>query len=222
MTEKIVQFGDTPGDRRVVKATLPPEEPEIPQEPQIDPDFQAPTKADEVAAVKLSTSQVQAAVQLRLFGASYPEIAETLGYVSPSTVRLAVVKAIADTHANEADYKALRGLMSMRYEGLLKSLAPNAFKPTVVVEKNGKKETVPNELHLPYLREARAVLKDLTVLHGLNAPQVHAFVNPDSEQFEAVVGAIADKFISENMAPEGDIFELEETAPDEFGEPDGQ
>lgn len=216
MSEKIIQFGETPDDKTVSRIPKPPEEPEIATPALIDPDFQVPTKQEEREADQMNSTQVQAAVQLRLLGAGYPEIAKTLGYMSASTVRVAVIKAIAETHSDENDYRSMRALQSMRYEALLKSLSGNAFTPTIVVDR----VKVPNPSHLPYLREARAVIKEIAVLHGLNAPQVHALVTPDSESFEGLVNMLTTMHHEEHDAEEGDIMEIEDADVVEEGEPD--
>lgn len=149
---------------------------------------------------------VQAAVKLRTRGASYPEIAELLGYSSPASARVAVEEALATMYAGEQDFKALRAMTSLRYEGLIKSLARKASSDTLEIEEDGKKKRVANEEHLAYVREMRSVLDSFSRLHGINAPQVSMLITPEAAQFDQAVRTLVEGHRAIADSPEADIF----------------
>lgn len=143
--------------------------------------------------VKMSTRS-EAAAALRVHGASYSEIAETLEYGSAFEARRAVEQVLAATVEETKDYMALRALEGLRLEGLYRAVAPRALDP-----EDGDQ--------LGFHRAALSVLDRIAKLHGLDAPQRLELVNPGAEEFERVLAAM--RRSSDRGEPEPDIFELE-------------
>jgi hypothetical protein len=172
------------------------------------------------SAVAVST-RGRAAAALRVNGAPYEEIAETLEYASPSEARKAVEEVLAATVDETRDYASLRALASLRLEGLLKAVAPRAMD-----------ENDPDQLG--FHRAASSVVDRWIKLHGLDAPQRIAMITPSSEEFERVIATMLAHADTGGSA-EADIFALEgvqeaewsdvEDGPIEEGapyEPDGR
>jgi hypothetical protein len=178
---------------------------------------------DEAAElVRLSKTNVEAAVSLKLFGASYEEIARTLDYATPSHARLAVEKAIADAAGERPNLEAMRNQAEMRLEKMLKSLSGDAFAPYVMVDdpKNpGQKKRHRNENHLPYLREALKVLDRIAALRGLNAPTQLQLQAPGAAEFEDMVSRLVEMKRGAEEAQEGDIFMYQDPETGIFGDP---
>lgn len=174
------------------------------------PGFDASDDDNDDDAVEVRSKpvrSVRAAVAMKIAGASYVEIAQTLEYRTPAAARMAVEQGLASTIEDEDDLRAVRKMSSARLEALMKSLAPNALHPKIIdpLDKDGRR-MVANPDHLPYAREFLRVVDRHIRLHGADAPQLIGLVNPNAEQFEQVIGALVR---GELGAPpeEGDIFE---------------
>ena len=164
-----------------------------------------PTRAEKRAVEQMSESTARAALNLRIAGAEYIEIARVLDYVSPRSARLAVERILASAYDAETDYKSLRQLESARLEALMKSLSKKAFDAS-------------SPDHLAYNRQFASVLDRHIRLHGLDAPQVIAHINPAAEQFDMVVRALTDRELSK--APQEADIMLTESEDDVWEEGD--
>jgi hypothetical protein len=165
------------------------------------------------AVERLNQNSINAAVSLKIKGASYAEIAEVLEYESPAYARAAVERALAQTHDDE-DKSALRNLSTARLEKLAQALAPTAMNPTVRI-KSGRNDEgeevyaeVANPELLPASRQYLAVLDRMIKLHGLDAPTQLQFVDPKTEEFARVVEMVA-RATGEQIPIEGDIEDAE-------------
>lgn len=69
------------------------------------------------------------AVNMKIAGASYTQIAEHLGYSTPATARRAVERGIAEAAASPDDQEKVRWLVDARLERLLSAVSPNAHRP---------------------------------------------------------------------------------------------
>jgi hypothetical protein len=115
-----------------------------------------------------------AALELKLDGADWSKIAETLGY---PTARAALV---ATEHALErklsiTDKAKLRELAATRLEGLLRSVAPKAKDAT-------------NAEHLAAVGRSREIIADFRRLYGLDAPQEILVSTPTQREIDELVG----------------------------------
>lgn len=157
---------------------------------------------------KRSPRTSTAAVNLRIAGAPYDQIASTLGYASPSQARAAVEEQLAGMYEPE-DRASLFKIVSARHEALIASLFKKATS-TYVPDRDEFGDEIPGTLvanpdHLSYSKVLADVLSRYSVLHGLNAP-AKVQVTPSSEEFTAVVGALVEKAL-ESSAREADIFD---------------
>lgn len=181
---------------------------------QLDPDevlvregLDDPQTGRTKSAVAVSTRS-RAAAALRIAGASYADVAETLEYASPSEARKAVEQVLAETVDETRDYQALRALASLRLEGLLKAVIDKATNPQ-------------HPDQLGFHRAALSVVDRWVKLHGLDAPQRVALITPASEEFERVVSLMMSAS-PVRTAAEADIFELEQIKPAEWSDEDDE
>lgn len=197
---KVLQIGSQPGDRpkkRRQSPKLPPE----PASAALPEAAEVGTDEDYAAAAAKSQTTARAAVAMKISGASYVEIAEELGYVTPQSARIAVEELIASAYDENTDYKSLRNIASARLEKLMRSLAPTALDPN-------------DPDHLPYARQFLSVIDRHIKLHGIDAPQVVTVVNPDADEFERVVGALAQQALAQGPQ-EADVVLFEQVDGDE-------
>lgn len=196
---EIIEFGRD-ANRKITKT------------PQIDgpPEQRDVGTDDEARAVaKKPIRSSRAAVAMKVSGASYQDIADVLEYVSPAAARMAVEKALAESVDADTDYRSLRAVASMQLDGLLKSVFPKARNPK-------------DADHAAYVRMALSIVDRKIKLHGIDAPQMITIIDPGAEEFERVI-AMAALRMGPQVAPEGDIFALEQ-APDgeTWGPADGE
>jgi transposase-like protein len=160
--------------------------PPVPDEPE-DMD-----KANRDLDANDRVSRQEAAVTLRLAGANYSQIAQTLGYASATLARQAVERALAAS-TGEDDKARQRQVESQRLERILQSLWRRAT--------NDK-----DEQHLAYARTALAVIDRHARLVGADAPQEMVVYNPAGQEIEAWVAQMARQLHGE-MPEEFDIIE---------------
>lgn len=157
-----------------------------------------------------ATTRHRAAAKLRVRGADYADIAETLGYLNPQAARAAVEIALANMNPEE-DLTSQRQLADARLEALLRSVSKNALSPTVTIEKLNQKtgemveEKVLNEAQIPYAKIYLSIVDRIIKLKGLDAPTQIELHSPDAIEFERVIRGLA-AITREGQAEEGDIF----------------
>ncbi len=170
-----------------------------------------------------SKSAAQMATNLFIAGFDWATIAEKCEYTSPRVARAAVEKVLAEVYSAD-DRVAMRNGMSAQLDAVLRSLAPKALHAKVrrVDQRSGEVTIVDNDLHLPYASAFVKVLEQKARLHGLNAPQVVALVDPDAEQFQDVLRMMAtdeDLTIGDDVNIFADEVELEEGDDGVFRDP---
>lgn len=153
----------------------------------------------------------RAAVNMKIAGAPYEDIADTLGYASPSQARAVVEEQLAGMFEPE-DRASLFKIVSARHEALIASLFKKATS-TYVPDRDEFGDEIPGTLvanpdHLAYSKVLADVLSRYSVLHGLNAP-TKVQVTPSAEEFTEVVSTLVNKAL-ESSAQEADIFEMDE------------
>lgn len=117
-----------------------------------------------------SRRTANAAVALRVAGASYDEVALTLGYTSPESAREAVESALAATGSIEGR-EALRREEAARLERLLRSVWDKALDGD-------------SPEHLPAVKVAVSLIDRHIRLLGLDAPQEVAVYTPAASEIE--------------------------------------
>lgn len=123
------------------------------------------------------TNRANAAVSLRIAGATYGEVAETLGYASATVARDAVEHSLAQ-RAGEADRDSLRRTEGARLDRLLRGVWRKATD-------DGHPE------HLAAVRTALSIIDRHIRLFGADAPQEMVHYVPTPEQIDAWVGQAA-------------------------------
>jgi hypothetical protein len=135
-----------------------------------------------------------AALALKLAGASYDDIAATLGYAGPVQAREAVEQSLA-RRADEADPKEkdrLRALNAGRIERLLQSVWTRA---------NDKRD--PEQLKA--VQVAASLIDRHTRLYGLDAPTQVAVTTPTTTEIEHWVAAVVAQQQSAITVEEDDV-----------------
>lgn len=137
------------------------------------------------------TNRQEAAVALRIAGATYADIARTLGYTSVTHAREAVERALAQSVGDD-DREKMRFIEGRRLERLLRGLW-------------GKATNEEHEEQLAAARTALAVIDRHAKLYGLDAPTVHAVYSPTQTEMEQWLAGIAER-VREGQPDEYDII----------------
>lgn len=141
----------------------------------------------------------QAAVRLKIAGASYSDIAEHLGYSTPATARRAVERGIADAAATTDDRERVRWLLDARLERLMAAVSPKAHR-------DGPEQ-------LDYAAAVLRIIDRKMTLFQLGGTNVT--ITPSSERVREVVAhltALADR----GDAQEADIMGAEDVVEAEL------
>ena len=133
--------------------------------------------ADLDGPMQESANRAGAAVAMKVMGASYSEIARTLGFSSAFHARTAVERALAESADNDDDRAKLRELTTRRLERLLKSVMSQALDPK-------------HPDQLAYNARALAIIDREARLHGIDAPTQAVLFTPDSERVEKVIAEV--------------------------------
>ena len=141
-------------------------------------------------------SRAEAAVTLKMGGASNHEIAQTLGYSSARHARTAVERALAAAGTNPESRDYLREIMRRRMDRLLRSVMPKATNPND-----------PN--HLAYSARALAIIDRQIRLDGLDAPTQVAISTPDAARVEAYISQVLALAGAQGAAEEADILDAD-------------
>lgn len=133
-----------------------------------DPDALLPdTEADK------SKTKAEAAVALAVWGASYPEIKNKLGYSSARHARVAVERALAASADSEDDRDKMRVIISKRLNRLLASHMSKAVDPK-------------DAQQLAYSARVLAIIDRQAKLYGVDAPTQIQFTASDDHIREYV------------------------------------
>lgn len=149
-----------------------------------------------VAAMDPPT-RAAAAVNLRIEGASWTDIARILEYSSAQRARVAVERALAEMAESEEDREQLRWTMNQRLNRILYSLMRRATNPK-------------DQDHLAYVSKVLAVMDRQSKLNGLDMPTTIAVYNPSNEAIEKYVEQTVEILRRANGEIEADIMAEEE------------
>lgn len=148
--------------------------------------------------VEKMPSRAVAAVKLRVYGASYAEIAETLGYAEPSLARKAVEYSLGRSGGEEGRDN-LRKIMWQRLDRMARAAL-----------KKGLDDKHPEQLAA--LRTALAITDRQLRLRGLDDPAQVAVYTPAHGEIEAFVAEVMAARMSQ-LPPEADIVEADVLDP---------
>lgn len=169
-----------------------------------DPDHNIPMND-----VDRSATKAEAAVTLKLYGASYTEIKNTLHYSSAFRARMAVERALAAAADSVEDKEKMRYLINKTLDRLKASVMSKAVNPN-------------DPQHLAYNARALAILDRQAKLYGVDAPTQIQITQSDQyiqEYLEAVLPGVA----ADNNQIEADILAMDEIEDAEIvEEPDGE
>lgn len=141
------------------------------------------------------TTQSAAALQLRIDGASWDDIATILEYSSPIDARHAVERALALEAASPEKVEHVRLVNSKRLERIYRSLSRRAVNPK-------------DPDHLQYVRAAVTVIDRHSKLWGADSPQqMNVTVSPSVGEIEKWVSNMAREV--HGQIEEGDILDVE-------------
>lgn len=164
-----------------------------------------------VAAKKLTTRAVMAAVSLKIAGATYEEIADKLNYTSPAAARAAVEQGLADAY-DAKDTASLRRITSARLESLWRLAWEEAQRDEIEVWKTRDGEAYPvmerNPERAAYIRLSMDIASRYAKLHGLDAP-TQISVSPGAIELEETVAKLV-AVAKRGQHSEADIFADEE------------
>lgn len=121
--------------------------------------------------------KANAAVQMRLAGATWAEIAEALGYPTPRVAMVATERALEKQLKNPEDREKMRQMDGARLNRLLRSIWSKAIDPDH-----------PDQLIA--VTKAREILAQHAKLYGLDAPTEVIVHTPTREQLEAWVARV--------------------------------
>lgn len=139
------------------------------------------------------SSRQEAAVAMRIAGATYSEIARVLEYASPTLARQAVERSIAATVGSPESREHQRFLESRRLERLMRSLWNKA------TDEN-------NDEHLAAIRTAVALIDRHAKLNGLDQPSEMVVYTPASEEIQRWVAHVTSE-MRRGLPDEEDILE---------------
>lgn len=173
-----------------------------------------PRENKELDAVDRAGRQ-EAAINLRIHGASFTEIAQVLDYASANHARLSVERGLAKSVSADSREQQ-RFLVSRRLERLLRAVMPRATD-----------EADPDQLG--YARTALAIIDRHARLHGVDAPQEMVVYSPSKGEIDALVDKWA-KQVTSDAPEEYDVIEgqladdviAEDRVSDETYDPAGE
>jgi hypothetical protein len=161
---------------------------------------------DNTNIVRARNRKANAAVQLRIAGASWAEIAETLGYPTPRAALVATEKALEKEMKTEESQTHMRSLAGKRLERVLRSVWAKAIDPS-------------HPEHLLAVDRVRLLIDRHAKLYGLDAPQQFVVNSPTQIELEQWVATVVQQ--GRPALEEGDIFDVdwEESDDDDGPEP---
>lgn len=137
--------------------------------------------------------KANSALAMKLAGANWTEIAQTLGYGTPRSALVAVEKALEQA-LDGTDREYMRGLAGARLERLLRSIWPKAIDPEHAEQ-------------MIAVSKAREVIADHRRLFGLDAPTEVIVHQPTRVELEEWVA----KVVNSTNPPvvEGEVIDIE-------------
>jgi hypothetical protein len=134
----------------------------------------------------------EAAVALRIAGATYDDIAATLGYRSSSAAAVQVERALAKT-VSPVNREQMRDLAGRRLERMIRSAWPKAVNPD-------------SPEQLPAIRMVKDLIDRHSRLYGLDAPAEIVVHTPTTAEIEQWVASVLTSAVPDVI--EADVVEV--------------
>jgi anti-sigma factor RsiW len=153
--------------------------------------------------------KANAAIQLRIAGASWAEVAEALGYPTPRAALVATEKALEKELRTEENKTNMRSMAGRRLERMLRGVWAKAIDPE-------------HPEHLLAVDKARLIIDRHAKLYGLDAPTEVVVTSPAQEELEKWVSEVIktkSPQLDEADIFDADWYEEENGDDDEGGEP---
>lgn len=138
--------------------------------------------------------KANAAIQLRIAGASWDEIAQSLGFPTPRAALVATERALEKELKTEENQAQMRSLAGKRLERLLRGVWTKAIDPS-------------HPEHLLAVDKARQLVDRHAKLYGLDAPTEVVVSNPAQQELEQWVATVINE--TKPALEEADIFDAE-------------
>lgn len=151
-------------------------------------------KNNDQTLIRARDRKANAALQMRLAGATWEEIAEAIGYPTARAALVATERALEKELQTEESQKAMRGIAGKRLERLLRGVWTKAINPD-------------NPEHLAAVTKARELIGQHSKLYGLDAPTEHVVHSPSQQELEAWVSEVV--VLQRPQLEEGDIFDID-------------
>lgn len=170
---------------------------EIPQDVDVSKEIEKADPAAQIAenAVDKSSTKAEAAVALFVYGVSFTEIKNKLGYSSAHRARIAVERALAASADSAEDRDMARVVIRKQLRRLLAAHMPQAVD-------------VKNAQQLAYSARTLAIIDRLAKLDGADAPTQIQISASDSHIME-FVEMLMPETKKDNEAIEYDILEAD-------------
>lgn len=146
----------------------------------------------------------RSAVNLRLDGASYLEIADLLEYKDAATARRAIERALAKTHSPE-EWDSLRMIAAARAEK--RYALSSAMAGAVFLVDSDTGEKIANTEQLRWHQQAGIDLMNWATITGAKAP-TKIDITPDEERMDQIVSQILERSGYEEIL-DADVLELD-------------
>jgi hypothetical protein len=146
------------------------------------------------AVARARDRKANAAIQLRIAGADWNEIAQALGYPTARAALVATERALEKELHTEESQKAMRAMSGKRLERLLRGVWTKAIDPA-------------HPEHLLAVDKARQLIDRHAKLYGLDAPTEFVVSNPAQQELEKWVASVIST--QRPALEEADIFDAE-------------
>lgn len=151
-----------------------------------------PRGGSEVARAR--DRKANAAIQLRIAGASWEEVAQVVGYPTPRAALVATERALEKELKTEEGQKYMRSLAGKRIERLLRGVWAKAINDA-------------HPEHLAAVDRARLLIDRHAKLYGLDAPTELVVTSPSQQELERWVSTVIST--SSPALDEADILEAD-------------
>lgn len=170
---------------------------EIPADVDVNKEIARADPAAAIAenAVDRSDTKAEAAVALFVFGASYTEIKNKLGYSSAHRAKLAIERALASSADSEDDRDKARTVIRKQLRRLLAAHMPQAVDPK-------------NPQQLAYSARTLALIDRLAKLDGADAP-TQIQITPSDQYIQEFLEAVIPMAKADHDQREADILDAE-------------
>lgn len=138
--------------------------------------------------------KANAALQMRIAGASWEDIAEVIGYPTPRAALVSTERALERELKTEESQKHMRSMAGKRLDRLLRGVWPKAINDD-------------HPEHLMAVDRARLLIDRHAKLYGLDAPTEFVVTNPSQSELERWVSEVIS--VSSPGMQEADIFDAD-------------